>query len=37
MNVLDKDHLVEVFEARVDSSGMVLVDSDICPVDPLNT
>lgn len=34
---VDKDHLVEVFKARVDSGGMVLVDSDIYPVDPLNT
>ncbi len=34
---VNKDHLVEVFKARVDSGGMVLVDSDIYPVDPLNT
>ncbi|MFD0981607.1 arsenate reductase (azurin) large subunit [Tropicimonas aquimaris] len=34
---VDKEHLVEVFKARVDSGGMVLVDSDIYPVDPLNT
>lgn len=34
---VDRDHLVEVFKARVDSGGMMLVDSDIYPVDPLNT
>ncbi|MGB5557122.1 MAG: arsenate reductase (azurin) large subunit [Paracoccaceae bacterium] len=34
---VDKDHLVEVFKARVDSGGMMLVDSDIYPVEPLNT
>jgi arsenite oxidase large subunit len=34
---VDKDHLVEVFKARVESGGMVLVDSDIYPVEPLNT
>ena len=34
---LDKEHLVEVFEQRVDLGGMMLVDSDIYPVDPLNT
>jgi arsenite oxidase large subunit len=34
---VDRDHLGEVFKARIDSGGMVLVDSDIYPVDPLNT
>lgn len=34
---LDRDHLIETFKARVDSGGMVLVDSNIYPVDPLNT
>lgn len=34
---VDKDHLIEVFKARVDSGGMMLVDSDIYPVEPLNT
>ncbi len=34
---VDKDHLVEVFKKRVDSGGMMLVDSDIYPVEPLNT
>lgn len=32
-----KDHLVETFKARIDSGGMMLVNSDIYPVDPLNT
>jgi len=31
------DHLVRTYIDRVDSGGMVLVDSDIYPVDPLNT
>lgn len=34
---VNKDHLVEVYKKRVDSGGMVLVDSDIYPVEPLNT
>ena len=34
---VDRDHLVEVFKARVESGGMVLVDSNIYPVEPLNT
>ncbi len=34
---VDRDHLVDVFKARVDSGGMVLVNSDIYPVEPLNT
>jgi len=34
---VDRDHLIEVFKARVDSGGMMLVDSDIYPVEPLNT
>ena len=34
---VDRDHLGEVFKARIDSGGMVLVDSDMYPVDPLNT
>jgi arsenite oxidase large subunit len=34
---LDRDHLVETYKARVDAGGMVLVDSDIYPVAPLNT
>ncbi len=34
---LDRDHLIETLIKRVESGGMVLVDSDIYPVDPLNT
>ena len=34
---LDRDHLVETLIQRVESGGMVLVDSDIYPVEPLNT
>lgn len=34
---VDRDHLVETFKARADSGGMMLVDSDIYAVDPLNT
>lgn len=34
---VDREHLFEVFKQRVDSGGMVLVDSDIYPVEPLNT
>ncbi|MET4129735.1 arsenate reductase (azurin) large subunit [Roseovarius sp. MBR-6] len=34
---VDRDHLIEVFKARVDSGGMMLVDSNIYPVEPLNT
>ncbi|WP_421707313.1 arsenate reductase (azurin) large subunit [Algihabitans sp.] len=34
---VNRDHLIETLIARVESGGMVLVDSDIYPVDPLNT
>ncbi|MCB1519024.1 MAG: arsenate reductase (azurin) large subunit [Hyphomicrobiaceae bacterium] len=34
---VDRDHLIKTFIDRADSGGMVLVDSDIYPVDPLNT
>ncbi|MEM7120231.1 MAG: arsenate reductase (azurin) large subunit [Pseudomonadota bacterium] len=34
---LDRDHLIETYKARAESGGMVLVNSDIYPVDPLNT
>ncbi|OXT01454.1 arsenate reductase (azurin) large subunit [Notoacmeibacter marinus] len=34
---VDRDHLIEVYKKRVDEGGMVLVNSDIYPVDPLNT
>jgi arsenite oxidase large subunit len=34
---LDRRAIFEVFKRRVDSGGMVLVDSDIYPVEPLNT
>ncbi|HYG89305.1 MAG TPA: arsenate reductase (azurin) large subunit [Azospirillum sp.] len=34
---LNRAHLIETFIKRVDSGGMMLVDSDIYPVDPLNT
>lgn len=34
---VDRDHLIETFIKRVDAGGMVLVNSDIYPVDPLNT
>ncbi len=34
---LDRDHLVETYKARAESGGMVLVNSDIYPVEPLNT
>ncbi len=34
---LDKKHIIEALIRRVDSGGMVLVDSDIYPVAPLNT
>ncbi|MEE8448082.1 MAG: arsenate reductase (azurin) large subunit, partial [Thermodesulfobacteriota bacterium] len=34
---LDKDHIIEVLKKRADSGGMVLVDQDIYPVDPLGT
>lgn len=34
---IDRDHLVQTYIRRVDSGGMVLVNSDIYPVDPLNT
>ena len=34
---LDRQAVFETFKKRVDSGGMVLVDSDIYPVEPLNT
>ena len=34
---VDRDHLVETYIRRIDEGGMVLVNSDIYPVDPLNT
>lgn len=34
---VDHDHLIQTYIDRVESGGMVLVDSDIYPVDPLNT
>ena len=34
---LGRDHLIETLIERVDSGGMVLVNSDIYPVEPLNT
>lgn len=34
---IDKAHLIETYKKRVDAGGMVLVDSDIYPVEPLNT
>jgi arsenite oxidase large subunit len=34
---LDRKAIFEVFKKRVDSGGMVLVDSDIYPVEPLGT
>lgn len=34
---LDRDHLIETYIARAEAGGMVLVDSDIYPVAPLNT
>ena len=34
---VDRDHLIQTYIERVESGGMVLVDSDIYPVDPLNT
>ncbi len=36
-NRLDKQHVIDMLIARTDAGGMVLVDSDIYPVDPLNT
>lgn len=33
---VDSDHLIETYIKRVDDGGMVLVNSDIYPVDPLN-
>jgi arsenite oxidase large subunit len=33
----DKQHVIDMLIARADAGGMVLVDSDIYPVDPLNT
>ncbi len=34
---VDKEHLIQTYKDRVESGGMVLVDSDIYPVEPLNT
>ncbi len=34
---INRDHLVQTYIRRVESGGMVLVNSDIYPVDPLNT
>ncbi len=34
---VDREHLIETYKARVDAGGMVLVNSDIYPVDALNT
>ncbi|WP_404379543.1 arsenate reductase (azurin) large subunit [Caenispirillum salinarum] len=34
---VDRQHLIDTLIARVESGGMVLVDSDIYPVEPLNT
>lgn len=34
---LDKQHIIDALIRRVDSGGMVLVDSDLYPVEPLNT
>ncbi|MBM3554080.1 MAG: arsenate reductase (azurin) large subunit [Alphaproteobacteria bacterium] len=34
---LNRDEIFEVLKLRVDSGGMVLVDSDIYPVHPINT
>jgi arsenite oxidase large subunit len=34
---VDRDHLIETYIRRIDAGGMVLVNSDIYPVDPLNT
>ncbi len=31
------EHLIDVYTRRVDNGGMVLVDSDIYPVEPINT
>ena len=36
-NHLDKQHVIDMLIARADAGGMVLVDSDLYPVDPLNT
>jgi len=36
-NRLDKQHVIDMLIARVDAGGMVLVDSDLYPVAPLNT
>lgn len=33
----DKDEIIATLLARVDSGGMVIVDSDIYPVEPINT
>jgi len=37
IGLLDREAIFETLKARVDSGGMVLVDSDIYPVEPLNT
>ncbi len=34
---VERQHLIDTYIQRVDSGGMLLVDSDIYPVDPLNT
>ena len=34
---LDRDHLIATYKERMESGGMVLVNSDIYPVEPLNT
>ncbi len=34
---LNKEHLIETYIKRIESGGMVLVNSDIYPVEPLNT
>lgn len=34
---VDRQHLIDTLIARVESGGMVLVNSDIYPVEPLNT
>jgi arsenite oxidase large subunit len=36
-NRLDKQHVIDMLIARTDAGGMVLVDSDLYPVEPLNT
>ena len=34
---LDKQHIIDTFKKRADSGGMVMVDQDIYPVNPINT